>query len=111
MAQDKQQGRERTNGGFANKLELLVRAAARQHLLQLAGCEEELEVHFCVSVILLVLLHTCYSVNGNDAHLLLLTCLWPSLTACICRAHQAFITFRTVSALNAAAHRLNIWAV
>lgn len=45
-----------TNGGLADELELLVGPATSQHLLQFGCCEEELEVHFSVGVILLVLL-------------------------------------------------------
>ena len=40
-----------------------MRPTARQHLLQLARREEELEVHFCVSVVLLVLLRTRQKVD------------------------------------------------
>ena len=46
-----------TYGCLSNKLELLMRPHARQHLLQLGCSEEELKVDLCVSVVLLVFLH------------------------------------------------------
>lgn len=43
-------------GRLSNKLELLMCPSARQHFLQLGRSEEELEMHLCVRVVLLVLL-------------------------------------------------------
>ena len=47
-----------TYGCLSNKLELLMCSGARQHLLQLGCSEEELKMDLCISVVLLVLLHT-----------------------------------------------------
>lgn len=57
----------RTQGSLADKLELLVWAHSCQYLLQLGRREEELEVDFCVCVVLFVLLHMTADVSIKDA--------------------------------------------